>query len=416
MNKPLRWLYVDFNSYFASVEQQDQPHLRGRPVAVMPVASDATCAIAASYEAKAFGIRTGTPIHEAKRLCPSLVCVLARHELYVEFHHRILAEIENHIPITAVCSIDEMACRLMDNEATEAAATSIARGMKQGLAARIGPHVRCSIGIAPNRYLAKVATDLQKPDGLIILQAAEVPERLAGLTPRDLPGIGRGMELRLQRVGVTNFPSLWALTPAGMHAVWGSVEGTRFWHQLRGTELEEVETTRRSISHSHVLGPALRHQAEAINVARRLTQKAASRLRRMDYYATAMDFSARLENGTRLHAREPTWRAQDSTGFLHLLDRMWARTIGQAPQARVKKLGVVLHGLIPAADVQPDLLEALPNQPQKRAEALSRAMDKLNHKFGRDTVLLGMLPAEGRRVSGSKIAFTRIPQREEFFE
>jgi len=416
MNKPLRWLYVDFNSYFASVEQQDQPHLRGRPVAVMPVASDATCAIAASYEAKAFGIRTGTPIHEAKRLCPSLVCVLARHELYVEFHHRILAEIENHIPITTVCSIDEMACRLMDNEASEAAATRIARGMKQGLASRIGPHVRCSIGIAPNRYLAKVATDLQKPDGLVILHAAEVPERLAGLTPRDLPGIGRGMELRLQRVGVTNFPSLWALTPARMHAAWGSVEGTRFWHQLRGTEVEEVETTRRSIGHSHVLGPALRHQAEAINVARRLTQKAASRLRRMDYYATAMDFSARLENGTRLHAREPTWRAQDSTGFLRLLDRMWARTIGQAPQARVKKLGVVLHGLIPAADVQPDLLEALPNQPQKRAEALSHAMDKLNHKFGRDTVLLGMLPAEGRRVSGSKIAFTRIPQREEFFE
>jgi DNA polymerase IV len=81
----LRWLYVDFNSYFASVEQQLRPELRGKPVAVVPVETDFTSAIAASYEAKAFGVKTGTKIHEAKRLCPGLVCVLARHECYVDF-------------------------------------------------------------------------------------------------------------------------------------------------------------------------------------------------------------------------------------------------------------------------------------------------------------------------------------------
>src|SRR5580693_5536152 len=86
----LRWLYVDFNSYFASVEQQLRPELRSKPIAVVPVETDSTCAIAASYEAKAFGVKTGTRIHEAKRLCPGLVCVLARHECYVEFHHRLI--------------------------------------------------------------------------------------------------------------------------------------------------------------------------------------------------------------------------------------------------------------------------------------------------------------------------------------
>jgi DNA polymerase-4 len=110
----LRWLYVDFNSYFASVEQQLRPELRGQPIAVVPVETDSTCAIAASYEAKAFGVKTGTPIYEAKRLCPGLTCVLARHERYVEFHHRLIEEIERHIPVTAVCSIDEVASRLMD--------------------------------------------------------------------------------------------------------------------------------------------------------------------------------------------------------------------------------------------------------------------------------------------------------------
>jgi DNA polymerase-4 len=419
MNETLRWLYVDFNSYFASVEQQLQPRLRGRPVAVVPVASDSTCAIAASYEAKAFGIRTGTPVYEAKKLCPGLVCVLARHDEYVEFHHRILDEINQHIPITAVCSIDEMACRLMDNEAPEAIARQIARRIKQGLAARVGEYVRCSIGIGPNRYLAKVATDLQKPDGLTVLPAADVAQRLAVLALRDLPGIGRSMERRLQRAGVMDWPGLWALSQAQMHGIWGSVEGTRFWQLLRGADLPEIETERRTVGHSHVMAPALRAPAEAIHVAQRLTQKAASRLRRMEYYASAMYFGARLENGDRVRENEKLFRAQDNMSFLHALERMWARSIGQMPGCRVKKVSVVLHGLTPAADVQPDLLAALPRKPglaPVRAESLSRAMDRLNHRFGRDTVLLGMLPAQGKQFSGSKIAFTRIPQREEFFE
>ena len=86
----LRWLFLDMNSYFASVEQQENPKLRGLPIIVTPVASEGTCAIAASYEAKAFGIRTGTPVYEARRLCPGLKTVNARHDVYVEYHHRFV--------------------------------------------------------------------------------------------------------------------------------------------------------------------------------------------------------------------------------------------------------------------------------------------------------------------------------------
>src|ERR1700735_3357604 len=128
----LRWLYVDFNSYFASVEQQLNPRLRGKPIAVIPVETDSTCAIAASYEAKAFGVKTGTPIYEAKKMCPGLVCVLAQHERYVEYHPRILEEVARHIPVTAVCSIDEVACRLMDNETSPERITQIAHSIKRG--------------------------------------------------------------------------------------------------------------------------------------------------------------------------------------------------------------------------------------------------------------------------------------------
>src|SRR5208337_4195962 len=109
----LNWLFVDLNSYFASVEQEVRPELRGRPVAVVPMMADTTCCIAASYQAKAHGVKTGTLVGEARRICPGLQLVEARHELYVEYHHRIVAAVEQCVPVTAVLSIDEMGCRLL---------------------------------------------------------------------------------------------------------------------------------------------------------------------------------------------------------------------------------------------------------------------------------------------------------------
>ncbi|MFO1261204.1 MAG: type VI secretion protein ImpB [Sphingomonadaceae bacterium] len=422
-SSPLKWLYVDFNSYFASVEQQEQPHLRGRPVAVVPVETDSTCAIAASYEAKAFGIKTGTPIWEAKKLCRTLVCVLARHELYVDYHHRAIDEINRHIPVNDVCSIDEMAVRLLSNEAQPEVARQIALSIKAGLRESLGPWVRCSIGIAPNRYLAKVATDLEKPDGLTVLMPDEIERRLiAELKPRDLPGIGRNMEKRLWLKGVFTMADIMALDRRRMRSVWGSIWGERMWYLLRGHDLPELETQRRSIGHSHVLGPALRPPTQAINVARRLTMKAAARLRRMGYTARLFGFSARLEDGRRVRGELRCTPSQDSPTFLAMMLHIWDAVVPREPGILVKKISVVLLGLEPENGAQ---LSLFPNEqagaeiaipPPPRSLRLSRALDRLNHRFGRDTVLIGMLPSAGRGFSGTKIAFTRIPDREEFLE
>jgi DNA polymerase IV len=419
----LRWLYVDFNSYFASVEQQLRPELRGRPVAVVPVETRSTCAIAASYEAKAFGVKTGTPIWEAQRLCPDLVCVLANHEVYVDFHQRAIAEIERHIPVSEVCSIDEMAARLMRNEATADIALTIARSIKRGLADSLGPWVRCSIGIAPNRYLAKVATDFEKPDGLTVLMPADIPGCLLGkLAPIDLPGIGRNMERRLHMRGVHSLADILALDRRQMRHVWGSIWGERMWYLLRGYDLPELETQRRSIGHSHVLAPALRPRAQAIDVARRLTLKAASRLRRMGYAARVFGFSARLEDGRRVRAEARCRPAQDSQTFLALLLGFWEQCIPQGSEIAIKKISVVLYGLEPETAIQPDLFDfrsdgdAAPDNLHPRQLRLSRALDRINHRFGRDSALIGMLPSAGRGFSGTKIAFTRIPDVAEFNE
>jgi DNA polymerase-4 len=120
-----KWLFLDLNSYFASVEQQERPHLRGRPMIVVPMESDHTCAIAASKEAKAFGIKTGTKVRDAKALCPGLQCVLARHDVYVQYHQQIIYEVDQHAPIAKVWSIDEMSVRLPQRQQTKEQALAL---------------------------------------------------------------------------------------------------------------------------------------------------------------------------------------------------------------------------------------------------------------------------------------------------
>src|ERR1700739_1843095 len=198
----LNWLFVDLNSYFASVEQQDRPELRGKAVGVVPMMADTPCCIAASYEAKAFGVRTGTIVADAKRMCPEMVLVEARHEIYVDYHRRIVEAVESCVPVTAVLSIDEMACRLIGRERPLLAAIDLGRRVKARIREQGGESLRCSVGLATTRYLAKVASDMEKPDGLVALTLDLLPDALRHLSLRDLPGVGPRTEKRLNEKGI----------------------------------------------------------------------------------------------------------------------------------------------------------------------------------------------------------------------
>jgi DNA polymerase-4 len=412
-----RWLYIDCNSFFASVEQELNPALRGKPIAVVPVQSDSTSAIAASYEAKAYGIKTGTPIYEAKKMCPDLICVLAQHEYYVDFHHRILAEIDRHIPIFKVCSIDEAACQLMSNESSFEQATALVLRIKEGLAMRVGKWIKCSIGIAPNRFLAKVAADMQKPDGLTFISQAELPRKLYSLALRDLPGIGAQMEQKLKQFGIWSMEQLCSLDLQKMHKVWGSVLGDRMWLQLSGAEVPDLETARKSLGHSHVLAPELRDVEKARHVAIRLTLKAASRLRRLGLFASSMSLELRTEQGLSCEASGKLDRVSDSPSFLHCLDCLWKEALKQAGTTRVKKISVAFSHFTEGFIQQPELFETQTEQKvREKGARISSAMDTINHRYGRDSILLGILPKQGESFSGTKIAFTRVPEPEEFLD
>ena len=214
----LRCLFVDFNAFFASVEQFDRPQLRGRPIAVVPVMAETTCCIAASYEAKAFDIRTGTAVGEALARCPELTLVLARPARYVEIHHQAMAAIADCIPHGEPESIDEVPCWLLGRERERANAEAIAQRIKRTLHERFDGAIRCSIGIAPNKFLAKTASDMQKPDGLTVIELADLPHALHRLELRDLCGIGPSIEHRLRGVGIRTVEQLSRPPPASSSA------------------------------------------------------------------------------------------------------------------------------------------------------------------------------------------------------
>jgi nucleotidyltransferase/DNA polymerase involved in DNA repair len=227
----VQWLFLDLNAFFPSCKQQENPALRGRPVIVVQTPADSAVAIAASYAAKAFGIKTGTLMREARQLCPAVIPVQAHHRLYTEYHERILKAVDTCLPVEKVCSIDEMACKLMGTERQGPVARELALKVKRALREQVGECLTCSIGIAPNVFLGKVGSDLQKPDGLVVITHDKLPDILLRLDLQEIYGIGPRMEQRLQRAGIMTVTQLWNATPFQLRRVWGGINGLLF-HQM----------------------------------------------------------------------------------------------------------------------------------------------------------------------------------------
>ncbi|MEM9353240.1 MAG: DNA polymerase [Planctomycetota bacterium] len=395
------WLFLDMNAYFASVEQHLRPELRGQPVAVVPVMTDRTCCIAASYEARPYGVRTGTNVGQARRQCPHLRLIHARHEEYIRVHKQIIDAVETVLPVEKVCSIDEMACRLSLHHRRVEDALAVGQRVKDAVAQQVGPALRCSVGVAPNAFLAKVATNLQKPDGLVAITPADLPRKLYKFQLRDLPGIGRGMHARLERCGVHTVRQLCALPRQQMIDVWNGVVGDYWWHWLRGKEYRQPETKRRSVSHSHVLAPAFRTDHGARSVMVRLIHKAAARLRRLECWARRIQFTLTYVGDT------PRWRvtlylgsSQDTQTMLRAFEQAWAeRPRGATPL----NAGMVLFDLTPSSCTPLPLFEE-----DRRNTRAARAIDDINEKLGPNSVYFASMHG-AQEQAPMRIAFTHIP-------
>jgi len=403
---PLRSLFVDFNSYFASVEQQEQPALRGRPVAVLPVMTDSTCCIAASYEAKRFGVKTGTNAGEARKKCPGLILIEARPPLYVEYHHRLIAAVDSCLPVTEVRSIDEMSCALRGVWRERETALRLAYEIKARIAATVGEFMRSSIGIAPNMFLAKTASDMQKPDGLVVIEEGDLPEILFRLQLRDFCGIGASREARLHACGIRTVEQLCRAPKEVLRRAWNGIEGDRMYDLLRGEEVERPPSQRCTVGHSHVLEPKCRTLPLAEAVLHRLLQKAAARLRALGYLAGGLGVSVKFLGQRRWSDEMSFLETQETLDFIRVFGLLWRRRPASLPPPLA--VGVTLFHLTAAHNIT----RSLPRMELSRWDgALDQAMDKLNQCYGKNTIYFGgAQPALDS--APTRIAFTHIPAME----
>lgn len=403
MSNPLRALFLDMDSYFASVEQHLNPSLLGKPVGVVPVMADSSCCIAASYEAKAFGVKTGTSVKQARELCQEIQFVVARHAEYVKWHHIIVDLVESCIHVERVMSIDEMLCWLPYNWRDRAFIEEVARQIKSKLAV-LSDSIRCSIGVAPNGWLAKIASKQDKPNGVTIWEdEKELPEVLFEQDLSDLQGIGKQLEMRLRSHGLHTVKDLYLSPKKVLRGVWGSVEGERIWHKLRGEQVADKETKlRRTVGHSHVLPPTERFPNQALSVMHRLTQKAVMRMRNYGLLAGGFEIQLRYLGGKKWTEAITFQESADALHFSRLVSKMWS--VRPYPQERLLKVSILLFKLVMRENYTPSLF----TKHDAKRENINLAMDHITTRFGKQALYFGNAH-KAIHSAPMRIAFNHIP-------
>jgi len=417
MRKPetIEKLYLDFDGFFASVMQQAYPALRGKPVGVIPFetsAANSTVVIACSKEAKAAGCKNVMRVPEARELCPDIVLVMQRPDLFRRAHHALLNEISCETPIETVKSIDEMTCAL--DTASIAAPQDLAARIKKRLAKNIGSQITCSIGFAANRLLAKIACKVDKPNGVTIWHPKDMPWPLVMRPLNDIPGVGTRMEQRLNAAGIMTILDLWHTQPKHLRALWKSVNGERMWYAVHGYALHALPTSRGMFGHGRVLPPEWRTVPYARSCSRLLLTKAARRMRRDGFYAGMLWLWLDIRNGAWFGQRElPS--VQDDHAVLEALDVLWEKAKREIKhRAVIVRVGVTLLKLTPASERQFDLFFN-DDKKRQRCELITNTIDRLNKKFGKRVVTVGPWTPPPGGYAGGKIAYNRIPSAEDFW-
>lgn len=422
-------LYLDFDSFFATAEQHFNPALRGLPVGVVPLDSPNSGCIAISREAKALGLKSNASIKAARAAVPDMIFVVARHDVYVRLHDRILEVINSCLPVAHVRSIDELVCTLLPSEAAQG--VQLANQIKQELGRNFSDVLTCSIGMAPTELLAKIGAEMNKPDGFSLITAAELPVKLNHLPLQNLPGISTGIQQRLENCGIKDFEALWRIAPKQARAIWGNVEGERFWNGLHGYHSERPATKKRMFGHSRMLPLDWRNKEKVALCARQLCFGAARRLRRTDFAATKLTLGFRgggyrgasgsRKDDLRWHQELCVAPSRDDRTFQKALAEGLTRAARQMT-FKPRSVSVMLHGLLDPEEMTGDLFDletpnaGLPKSTsdRRRWEQVSDVLDRLRSEFGPEAISLGPKATVPGGYLGAKSAFGRIPERADF--
>jgi len=378
MQKPTNYsnLFLDMNAFFASVEQQVQPTLRGKPICVAPYTGNTGCCIARSYEAKKYGISICS-VKEAKRLCPQIRIIESRPELYIFYHRQILKVLESFSPHVEVKSVDEFNIYLNGTEKNPNNAFKMAMGLKRKIAEEVGDYLKCSIGVSSSLWLSKVAGESKKPDGLVFLALEDLLQFYRKLELKDLPGINIRMERQFNRRCIMTVSDLYGQPLANLSA-WFGYAGRMWYYRLRGYEIDEKKSATKSVGHSHVLAPEYRTRHLARRVLAKMAEKCAVRLRGKNLWAGAVAIYISYLGKGGIYKYMNTDLVCDTRSIqraaLSLYD---ACRISKPPL----KIAVTLFNLKQIQNEQISLFSDI-----EKSKQLSKVLDQINDKYGVDTI------------------------------
>lgn len=395
-------LVVDLNCAFASIEQQHDASLRGRPLAIAAYATDAATIVSSSREARDLGIKTGMKVFEAKAIFPAVIVRDPNPPLYRAASDTLIEIMERHSPDVVRMSIDEASINLAGTpDLRKLGPEGVGRAIKQAIRSEIGECVTASVGVSTSIWMAKQASNLNKRDGLERIDHTNLVSVFERLRLTDLSGIAEASARRLARGGITTPLQFLRATPprlrlAGMHA-----EVARGWSmRLRGFEVGGFEHARRkSYSHSHVLARATASQRELEELLMRLSDMVGRRLRAAGRRGRVVSVGVVYRPDTGHFSRQAKQPAPVSTGdeiYQAALKLLAARD----PRLTVGTLGVGLSDLVEGDVGQLDLFSPAPVARKLRLEA---AVDALRDRFGEDAVqrsrLLGRAPVVRDRIA-----------------
>ncbi len=374
-------MHIDLNSCFATVEQQARPMLRGKPVGIANRRSDKTALVTASYEAKKMGVKVGMKVRDAKLLCPDLVVLESDPSKYRYVYHRLLDIMKDYSAHVTMKSIDEGIIDFHDTSADIQGRDLVEIGMeiKQRLKDEIGVWMRCNVGIATNRFLAKTAAGLHKPDGLDVITPQNIREVLGELKLTDLTGIAHRNEARLNSVGIMTPLQFLDTDSTTLHKiVFKSVVGDWWYKRLRGWEVDDVSTDIKRVGRQYVLENFSLSYDQIVQRLHHLCESVGSRLRSQNKAARGIYVYAKtLERGY-WHSSSLSILpfSSDQTIFAQA-----KRLFDKAPDG-LKEIGIHCYELEPIEDPQISLF----HDQIVREQQVTSAIDDINKRYGERTI------------------------------
>lgn len=386
-------MHIDLNSCFATVEQQSRPMLRGRPVAIVNRRTEHTMIVTASYEAKALGVGLGMKLKEARKLCPDLVGLESDPSKYRYVYHKMMDIMSDYSAHVTMKSIDEgvIDFRQSTEEMKKRGLESIGYEIKQRLRDEIGCAMRCNVGIATNRFLAKTAASLHKPDGLDIITHENLRDVLGTLELTDLTGIALANEKRLNEVGIyTPLEFLDTDVPTLHGIVFKSICGEQ-WHQrLRGWEVDDVEHGLKTAGRQYVLEKYNMPYVQILQRLHHLCEATGEKIRSQGKVARGVVVWATLHGDNTSQATTGGWEQRTGSRYWHArhmatmpffsdqaIYSQAERLFRQAPP-KIRTIGVSVYQL--ADDTDPQL--SLFGDELARQRRIVSAVDEINDRYG----------------------------------